>query len=358
MKKIELIKATISDYSVIQNMARFYAYDMSRDCGQQLKGWEFPKNGLYECNDFKKYLEGNANHAYLIKVDDELAGFVFINKLEVMPIVDWNMGEFFIVAKFQRSGIGRTIAKQIFDQFPGEWSVGAIPQNTRALNFWRKIIAEYTHGKFHEIEKTSEQLKTAEHPDPYPMIILRFKTSQVSSNQQATHKLILRESTLQDETAFLAMTQQSQAFHHPWIKAPLTHDEFADYIRRYQQANQKSFLVCSPENNIIGVFNVSEIVYGCFQSAYLGFYVSRDYAGKGLMSEGLELLLKKAFIDLSLHRLEANIQPKNTSSILLIQRNGFRKEGFSPRYLKIDSEWRDHERWALTIEDWKNRNER
>ncbi len=113
-------------------------------------------------------------------------------------------------------------------------------------------------------------------------------------------------------------------------------------------------MVCSSENNIIGVFNLSEIVHGCFQSAYLGFYVSKDYVGKGLMSEGLQLLLNKAFVELSLHRIEANIQPANNSSIFLVQRNGFRKEGFSPRYLKIDNEWRDHERWALTIEDWKN----
>lgn len=355
--RTELLTASLDDYTVIQNMARFYAYDMSRYCGQQLEGWEFPKDGLYECSDFKKYLEGNDKHAFLIKIDDELAGFAFVNKLEVMPEVDWNMGEFFIVAKFQRSGIGRKIAKQIFEKFPGEWSVGAIPQNTRALNFWRKVIAEYLHGQFREVEKTSEQLKTSEHPDPYPMVILRFKTPHNSSNRQATHTLILREPRLEDETAFLAMTQQSQVFHHPWVKAPLTHNEFVEYIQRYQQANQKSFLVCSPENSLVGVFNINEIVYGCFQSAYLGFYVSKDYAGKGWMNDGLKLLLNKAFFDLSLHRLEANIQPKNTSSIWLVQSNGFRKEGFSSRYLKIDNEWRDHERWALTIEDWKQRNE-
>lgn len=356
--QMTLLPASINDYAVLQNMARFYAYDMSRYCGQVLAGWEFPANGLYECSDLKKYLEDPDRKAFLIKIDDELAGFVLINKLEIMPIVDWNMGEFFIVAKFQRSGVGSKIARQVFDQFPGEWSVGAIPQNTRALNFWRQIIAEYTHGQFQEVVKTSEELKTAEHPDPYPMIILRFKTPQESQTSAVIQhtSIMLREPTLHDEKAFLRLTQQSQSFHQPWVNAPLNSTEFHEYIERYQQVTHQSFLVCLPDSSIVGVFNLSEIVYGSFQSAYLGFYVFRDYAGKGWMSAGLKMLLNKAFVDLKLHRLEANIQPQNANSLFLVQHNGFKKEGFSERYLQIDSVWRDHERWAITKEDWEKRN--
>ena len=55
------------------------------------------------------------------------------------------------------------------------------------------------------------------------------------------------------------------------------------------------------------------------------------------------------------HRLEANIQPDNDTSRRLLQRLGFRLEGFSPRYLKIAGRWRDHERWTLTAEEWKSR---
>lgn len=172
----ELITATLKDYSVVQNLARFYAYDMSRYCSQAYEGWEFPENGLYECADFKKYLAGKGKHAYLVRINSELAGFVFVNQLEIMPEVNWNMAEFYIVAKFQRSGIGAKIAKEVFTRFKGEWSVGVIPQNTRALLFWRKVIAEYTDNCFDEIEKNSAQLRTAEHPCPFPMIIFRFKS--------------------------------------------------------------------------------------------------------------------------------------------------------------------------------------
>jgi ribosomal-protein-alanine N-acetyltransferase len=74
------------------------------------------------------------------------------------------------------------------------------------------------------------------------------------------------------------------------------------------------------------------------------------------MAEGIELVLRHAFGALGLHRLEANIQPGNDRSIALAKRAGFRLEGFSPRYLKIDGRWRDHERWAILAEEWASRN--
>ena len=73
------------------------------------------------------------------------------------------------------------------------------------------------------------------------------------------------------------------------------------------------------------------------------------------MSAALKLVLKNAFEEMKLHRIEANIQPGNERSIQLVKSNGFRKEGFSPRYLQIDGKWCDHERWAITYEDWDKR---
>lgn len=147
--------------------------------------------------------------------------------------------------------------------------------------------------------------------------------------------------------------QESISLHHPWIKAPLTTEEFDIYYSRYQQDSQKSYLVIELATNaIVGVLNLNEIVRGSFQNAFLGFYAVKAHAGKGYMHAGLKLLLETAFTELKLHRIEANIQPQNYRSIRLIEQRGFRKEGYSLRYLKINEKWCDHERWAITYEDW------
>lgn len=165
-------------------------------------------------------------------------------------------------------------------------------------------------------------------------------------------ELIIREPKISDEDAFITAMHCSKNLHSPWVKSPQTKEEFEKYLQRSQLANQKSYLACDVSGDIVGVFNINEIVLGVFQSAYLGFYAVSTYAGKGIMSRALKLVLRNIFEEVKLHRVEANIQPTNTRSINLIKANGFSKEGFSPRYLNINGVWCDHERWALTYEDW------
>lgn len=166
-------------------------------------------------------------------------------------------------------------------------------------------------------------------------------------------ELTLRELASTDKLSFIDAMKNSLALHTSWVKAPHTSDEFDGYYHRSLQNNTKSFIALDEIGNIVGVFNLNEIVLGAFQSAYLGYYGVAGHEGKGLMSAGLKLLLNKAFNELGLHRIEANIQPENLASIRLVMANGFRKEGYSPRYLKIDGQWRDHERWAITVEDFQ-----
>lgn len=163
----------------------------------------------------------------------------------------------------------------------------------------------------------------------------------------------LRSPRLRDRDAFLAAVRASRSLHRPWVYPPEDAEAFASYLRRVRSPDAVGFVVRRNEDDAItGVINLSQIFLGNFRSAFLGYYALEPFAGRGYMTEGMRLALHHAFGVLGLHRLEANVQPANASSVALVRRLGFRREGFSPRYLKVGGRWRDHERWAILAEDF------
>ena len=165
---IEIDEAPLEMMPVIQNMARFYAYDLSKSCGfYDLFDWSFPENGLYEAIDLSGYWKPD-HFAFFIRVEGELAGFALIDKIGTTPDVDWNMGQFFIVGKYQGKGIGHQVASEIFSQFPGIWEVTQMPDNIPAIAFWKKVIADFTDNKY------LEERKIFQEPKPHENIVLKF----------------------------------------------------------------------------------------------------------------------------------------------------------------------------------------
>uniref|UniRef100_E1T9Q1 GCN5-related N-acetyltransferase n=1 Tax=Burkholderia sp. (strain CCGE1003) TaxID=640512 RepID=E1T9Q1_BURSG len=151
-----------------------------------------------------------------------------------------------------------------------------------------------------------------------------------------------------DAEELIAANVLSQHYHLPWVRSFVDQAGFDNWFSRgVTGANVGLVAREVASNKVVGVVNINEIVAGVFQSAYLGYYGMVNFARTGLMTEAISATVAYAFSELGLHRLEANIQPGNTASIALVRRLGFRQEGFSPRYLRIDGEWRDHERWAL-----------
>ena len=171
---------------------------------------------------------------------------------------------------------------------------------------------------------------------------------------QEGRKVYLRHPAREDWEEFLSLVSVSRGLHRPWVYPPSNEPAFRAYVDRASSERFLGCFVCLLQTGaIVGVANLSEIVRGLFQSAYLGFYGHIAYSGRGLMREGLLLLLRHTFRKVKLHRIEANVQPENGRSLALIRALGFRREGFSPKYLKIGGRWRDHERWALLAEDYK-----
>jgi ribosomal-protein-alanine N-acetyltransferase len=164
---------------------------------------------------------------------------------------------------------------------------------------------------------------------------------------------LLEHPSLRRRSEFLSAVRRSRKLHRPWIYPPDTPEAFDALLRKLEKKTHLAWWVCTDSGELAGAINISEIVRGNFCSAYLGYYAFIPHNGKGLMTRGLADVLAEAFTRQKLHRLEANIQPGNVASIELVKRLGFRLEGLSEKYLKIGGRWRDHERWAITAEDWR-----
>src|SRR4051794_18692034 len=137
-------------------------------------------------------------------------------------------------------------------------------------------------------------------------------------------RLGIRSPTLEDGGEFVSLALESLEFLRPWIDPPASVEGFNTYLRGRQTPTAVGFLLCELNSSrIVGVINVSCIVRGFFQSAYLGYWVGGRFARQGYMSEGMRLLIRYAFDEMKLHRLEANIQPENVASIALARRCGF-----------------------------------
>lgn len=230
-------------------MTRFYVYDLSRSCGFHSKNWACPNNGLYESLDFKKYFEEKDRHAFLIKVDDELAGFAFLHKFGSIPDVDWVLGEFFILARFQGKGIGNKIANQIFKKFPGTWEVSVIPENTGALAFWRKTISNFTHGKY------LEEIKDVDYDTNQPRhYFLSFDSKDCV---QAHAQVSVRQGTKEDIPQMVALScskrrTYEQFQHQFWRYAEGAEEAQAKWFEFLMSKGIGIFLVAELQDKIVG----------------------------------------------------------------------------------------------------------
>lgn len=198
---ISILEATMDDYPRIQNMARFYVYDLSRECGAISSDWAIPEDGLYESFDFKNYFIDPSRKTYLVRIYDEIAGFVLLNQATENSENTWNMGEFFIIAKFQCQGIAHQVAQKIWNMHPGKWEVSVIPENKSALKFWDTAIGEFTCGSF------NKQIKEVTYDEHCPRrIIFEFDT-QNSIHKNAVPKFTTRPSQPLDIEAMVSLSK-------------------------------------------------------------------------------------------------------------------------------------------------------
>lgn len=149
--------------------------------------------------------------------------------------------------------------------------------------------------------------------------------------------------------------------HQPWspIVLPLffTREYQYERIMHYLEANRRGaeyrFVIVPAEEEdlIIGSISLVAIERGVFQNGRFGYSVDHEWEGQGVMTSALRLAVDFAFDDLNLHRLEANVMPRNIGSRRVLEKCGFRRVGYSPKMVMINGVWEDHDMYALVVDD-------
>jgi ribosomal-protein-alanine N-acetyltransferase len=141
-----------------------------------------------------------------------------------------------------------------------------------------------------------------------------------------------------------------------WQRDELSRSAFRRRVRYYQRESREdlgyAFLIFSDvDDQLVGGLTLSNVRRGVTQAAVLGYWLGKPFVCRGLMSEAVNAAATFGFDALHLHRLEAATMPNNVPSIRVLERNGFRREGFARRLLKINGVWEDHVLHALLSDD-------
>ncbi len=178
---------------------------------------------------------------------------------------------------------------------------------------------------------------------------------------------MLRAVTTEDVAEVTTLLRRNKTHLAPWTPLPATDEDPTTLLsvaraitRQRQQWAEGShfpFLIVekgeSPDAGaIIGRISLNALVRGAFHNTYLGYWIDVNRQGQGLMTEGIRLALGFAFGAAGLHRVQAAIMPRNQASLRVVEKVGFRREGFAQRYLQIAGKWEDHLLFAITQEEW------
>jgi ribosomal-protein-alanine N-acetyltransferase len=163
--------------------------------------------------------------------------------------------------------------------------------------------------------------------------------------------VVLRAPQMSDYADWATLREASRDFLSPWEPTwpadDLTRSAFRRRIKRYTEDQRGDlaypfFIVHRTDEILLGGLTLSNIRRGCAQAGSLGYWMGAPYAHRGLMTAAVSALIPFAFGTLRLHRIEAACIPTNAASIRLLEKTGFRREGFARQYLCIDGVWQDH----------------
>ena len=155
---IEIHRALPEDEPVLRHLMQLYLYDRS-----EFEGTDVDDHGSFGYDWLGHYWIEDGRYPFLVRVGGKIAGFALVRQLEQNGTPDreplHEITDLFILRRFRRRGVGRVLARRMFDMFPGRWSVREREVNAPAHAFWRSVVTEYTRGHFEEKRERSETFR-------------------------------------------------------------------------------------------------------------------------------------------------------------------------------------------------------
>ncbi len=179
-------------------------------------------------------------------------------------------------------------------------------------------------------------------------------------------KVGLRPLQVADYGPWAEMRAQSREHLQPyeprWPADELLKSSYRRRLRHYQREQREDLgyayaIFALAGDNIVGGVSLSNVRRGVTQAAQLGYWLGLPHLRNGYMADAVAAILPYTFFGLRLHRIEAATLPTNQSSVRVLERNGFEREGYARRYLKINDEWQDHILFSLLAEDYRSPNQ-
>jgi ribosomal-protein-alanine N-acetyltransferase len=172
--------------------------------------------------------------------------------------------------------------------------------------------------------------------------------------------LVLRPLKLRDKKEWTKLRQRNQNWFQQWEST--VPDEFSDgkasfyqivkNLRVEAKAQRSLPFVMEIDKKIAGQITVANINYGSTRSAYIGYWIAEEFAGRGYTPLAVAMAIDHCFEVLKLHRIEITIRPENLKSLRVVEKLGLRSEGLRPKYLHIDGDWRDHLVFAINKDEY------
>jgi len=172
-------------------------------------------------------------------------------------------------------------------------------------------------------------------------------------------EVTLRPIGYSDQTAWRSARQRNAAWLTPWDATvppggetrPSTFRQLVRRLNRMARAGTTYPFVVEVSGAFAGQLTVNNIVRGSAQFASLGYWLDKEFAGRGIMPRAVAMAIDHCFFTAGLHRVEIAIRPENSNSLRVVEKLEIREVGFAPKFLHIDGAWRDHRIYAITVEE-------